>query len=214
LFPKTIKMISMLPKKLSGTSLIEILITLVMLMAISASSYLTAKTLFQKARDAKRKSDLEKIKLALYDYFFDVGCFPENLPGCGEKLVKNSHIYLDNFPCDYQKIPYIYDAEENSCRRWFKIFTNLENTKDSAIDKLGCRLGCGPNCAYNYGLASSNISVREGCVVLYACTPSGNCAEFEDPQASQCPKVYENSPSCNNECSSRQNRCHDERGKK
>jgi type II secretory pathway pseudopilin PulG len=201
-------------KKLRGTSLIEILITLVVFAAISASSYLTAKTLFQKARDSKRKADLEKIKLALYDYFFDTNCFPESLPNCGEKLTQNNHTYLDNFPCDYQEIPFVYQTENEDCRRWFKVFTNLENTKDPAIDKLGCRLGCGPNCAYNYGLGSSNILIREGCVVTYACTPSGNCAEFEDPQASQCPKIYENNPSCNGGCSTRANRCHDERGKK
>jgi len=90
----------------------------------------------------------------------------------------------------------------------------LENLQDGGIDKVGCQNGCGPECQYNYGLSSSNILVNEGCVVTYSCSPGGRCIEYEDPAISECPQIFINDSSCQNACSDRANRCHDERGKK
>lgn len=167
-----------------------------------------------KARDSRRKLNLERIKTALYDYYFDSDCFPKTLPACGGNLGFTNGSYLGNFPCDPKSMSYGYQTEDKECSQWFKILTNLENLEDSGIDKVGCRNGCGPNCEYNYGLSSTNIKVNQGCVKYYACTPSGYCQEFTDPEASQCPRVFENNSTCNNICDQRENRCHDERGKK
>ncbi len=168
----------------------------------------------KKARDGKRKAELEKIKTALYDYFFDAGCFPGDLPECGEKLELGNMIYLPNFPCDPKRSGYGYQTEDDDCSQWFKVLANLENFQDSGIEKAGCQSGCGSDCEYNYGVSSSNIRINDGCVVYYACTPSGECAEFEDPFISECPRIFENDPTCEEACDEKENRCHDQRGKR
>lgn len=205
-------------KRFKGLTLIELLVALAIVVLI-ISSFFVGLTQIQKARDAKRKADLEKIKTALYDYYFDSSCFPEELPGCGDIFGSGSAAYLNEFPCDPKGGSYGYQIEEKECSQWFKILTNLENIKDPGIDKVGCRNGCGPECEYNYGLASTNIQVYEGCVAYYACPPGGGkegeCAEFEDPWISQCPRIFENDPTCGGiDCSLKANKCHDDRGKK
>lgn len=51
---------------------------------------------------------------------------------------------------------------------------------------------------------------------MYACAPPtpGRCIEYADPGASNCPIIYYNDPTCQNECNRPQNQCRDERGKK
>jgi hypothetical protein len=92
----------------------------------------------------------------------------------------------------------------------------LENTQDPDIDKVGCRnYGCGPECQYNYGLASTNIMVNMGCTPYYACAPGGECADFEDPLISGCPEIFPEDPDCGGvNCNKKEYRCHDSRGKK
>lgn len=52
---------------------------------------------------------------------------------------------------------------------------------------------------------------------LYVCAPgggqSGSCEVYADPERSECPKVYTNNPTCNNECSDPHNRCKNSSGK-
>lgn len=215
-----------------GITLIEVLVVLVILSLLIFGSYFAVFTYFKRARDAKRKRDLEIIKIALYDYSFDDNCFPKTLPACGTDFGVGSQVYLDNFPCDYKDKAYTYQTDGSDCSQWFKILTNLEDTKDKNIDKIGCRSGCGQECNYNYGLSSPNVRLNENCPiitptiaptapvtpvvppVLYACTPSGRCEEFIDPVLSRCPIVFENDPTCEDLCGDHDNRCHDERGKK
>lgn len=202
-------------KSLKGITLIELLVALAII-AVLISTFFVGITQIQKARDARRKADLEKIKTVLYDYYFDSNCFPKNLPNCGEDFGSGMAAYLNDFPCDPKGESYGYQVEDEECSQWFKILAHLENTKDPDIDKVGCRQGCGlPGCNYNYGLASTNIQVYEGCVAYYACTPGGECIEFEDPFISRCPQVFINDPDCSGvNCDAKANRCHDDRGKK
>lgn len=200
------------PKR-SGFAVIELLVVMAVIAGLTTFASIAAAGQLRKARDARRKADLSKIKIALYDYFFDQNCFPDSLPGCNAKLAVGERTYLTGFPCDPQGQPYAYQTDEAGCKQWFKALTNLENTKDPDIDRVGCRAGCGPDCRYNYGVASTNIAVSDGCAVYYACTPNGECAVFDDPAASQCPAVFKNDPACNNVCSNRDSRCHDNRGR-
>lgn len=197
-----------------GFTLFELLIIITLLGVLAFFVSIIVPNQIKKARDARRKADLEKIKIVLYDYFFDNDCFPKALPNCQEDLKSDDKVYLNNFSCDPKGVNYAYQVEGASCSQWFKILTNLENLQDSGIDKVGCRSGCGPGCKYNYGLSSTNIRLNDGCIAYYACTPSGSCVEFEDPVASRCPRVFENDSTCQNTCSEKGNRCHDERGKK
>lgn len=204
-------------KNPSGFTIIELLIFITILALLFLVSALFAPTYLKKARDAKRKADLEKIKVTLYDYYFDENCFPKTLPGCNEGLSVDGTVYFNNFPCDPKGNGYGYQVEEEDCSQWFKILANLENIQDTDIDKVGCRHGCGLQCEYNYGLSSTNIRLNSGCVVYYACSPSRQCIEYEDPWKSDCPKVFENDPTCNdNICEGGTKKdilCHDESGK-
>ncbi len=208
-----IQLVTKLTLSQRGLTLFEILIAVILIMMLALASYLGFNVSLAKGRDSVRKADLEKIKGALYDYFMDTNCFPEQLPECGGELKSGNVIYYDNFPCGPNGESYFYQTDEGDCNDWFKVLTKLENKRDTSIKKSGCNYGCGPDCDYNYGVSSSNIRVNEGCVTFYACTPSGQCEAFEDPQASQCPQVFENEPDCRNLCDDRTYRCHDERGK-
>lgn len=221
-----------LKKFYRGFTLIEMLIVLVILSLLMTGFMMVISTQLKKARDGRRKVDLELIKTVLYEYSFDNGCFPQNLPSCGQSLGSGENIYLKNFPCDPKNGMYFYQTEEVDCPGWFKVFAQLENTKDSGIDKVGCLNGCGPDCEYNYGVKSTNVLLGENCPIIvptaapsmtisptvppriFACTPSGNCLEFIDPVLSRCPITFENDPTCLNLCKIKDNRCHDERGKK
>ena len=201
-------------KHLKGFSLFEILIIVVIASLLFFFSAVSINGQLKKARDSKRKVDLEKVKVSLYDYFFDAGCFPSSLPDCGEGLTIRNTNYLERFPCDSQSGAYGYQVQNDDCPQWFKVLANLENENDSGIVKTGCQYGCGLECDYNYGISSSNMRTNDGCVTYYACTPSRECAEYEDPYISQCPVVFENDPSCNDACEDKDNRCHDSRGKR
>jgi len=199
--------------------MIELLVVITVLGLLFILVAVNAPPQLKKARDAHRKADLQLIKVALYDYYFDYDCFPQELPKCGEDFGLEGEPYLKNFPCDPKGIGYGYEVEDEECSQWFKILTNLENIQDSGIDKVGCRNGCGPECKYNYGLASTNIRVNKDCVLYYACAPGsgaeGGCVEFEDPLISQCPQVFENDSACGGvDCSAKANKCHDSRGKR
>ena len=183
--------------------LFELLIVIVVLSILGMSSYFVVGSKIARGRDARRKSDLDRMKIAMYDYMFDNECFPEQLPDCGQPFEGGGNIYLPSMPCDMQGNPYVYVRQNNDCPIWFRIFTRLEIEDDSSIETSGCNWGCGPECAYNYGVTSTNTKANIGCVSYYVCPPGGGnkdapntCEIFEDPIRSNCPRVWENDPTC------------------
>ncbi len=189
--------------KQRGLSLVELLVVITLLGLVVFFSTMFSSKYVVRARDAKRKADLEEIKVLMYDHYFDHEGFPEDLPGCGE------------VPCERDGSSYGYQVESSEDRQWFKVFTNLENIDDRLIDEVGCRGGCGDECKYNYGVASTNVRVNSGCVSYYVCARGGECTEFEDPDISRCPVVVENDLNCGGvDCSESDNQCHDNRGKR
>lgn len=202
-----------------GLTIIEVLVVVVLLALLVLTAFITVPTQLKKARDARRKADFQKIKTALYDYFFDNDCFPKRTkfpPDCGEDFGANGEVYLKDFPCDPSGEPYVY-ASKGGCSQWFRLFTNLEITTDSIIDKIHCRQGCGPSktvCFYNYGVASTNTQIYQNCSFAYVCNPGGNCEGFEDPWMSDCPVIYPDD-GCSGECNKDRtdNRCQNDSGK-
>lgn len=198
-----------------GFTLIEVLIVIVLIGVIVLTSVIGFKQQKIKAFDAKRKSDIEEIRVALHDFYIDNSCFPKELPACGNSLDSGKGAHMRLIPCDPDGKDYVYQVPEDECPQTFKVLTNIKIDRDISIDKVGCRNGCGRECNYNYGVSSSNIRIYEDCVTEYACTPSGECAAFEDPELSRCPVTFENDPTCGNySCNKRTNKCHDERGKR
>lgn len=186
---------------------------------MAISSFLFVPALIVKARDSKTKANLYKTYLALEDYYDSYESFPETLPDCGSPLVKDNNTFLSNVPCDpFDGSDYLYQSNTNESNgKWFKLYTKLRNLDDPIIVLTGCSNGCGPDCEYNYGIASSNIHIDKCHIPIYACSPGGNndghCDEYDDPEGSECPKTYINDPTCKGECSERENRCKNASGK-
>lgn len=206
-------------KRRKGFTIIELLVVIGLLALLAITAFIAVPTQLKKARDARRKSDFQRIKTALYDYYFDHDCFPRHNdfpPDCEEDFGVNGEVYLKDFPCDPNGEPYIYTSK-GGCSQWFRLFTNLEITTDPIIDKIHCRQLCGPSrntCFYNYGVASTNTYVYRNCSFAYVCNPGGNCQGFEDPWRSECPVIY-GSDNCSDECSKERadNRCQNDSGK-
>lgn len=205
-----------------GFTIIELLVVLGLLALLAITAFIAVPTQLKKARDARRKSDFQRIKTALYDYYFDNDCFPKrnDFPECGGDFGTNGEVYLNDFPCDPSDEPYVY-ASKGGCSQWFRLFTNLEVTTDPIIDKIHCRQGCGPdrnNCFYNYGVASTNTQIYRNCGDAYVCAPGGgeegSCERFEDPWRSECPVIFGSDSSCDDgACSDEANRCENSSGK-
>lgn len=219
-----------------GFTLIEILIVLAIigvLLLVTSQIYVSHQ--LKKARDTTRKIDFRTVSNNFEEYYESKGCYPQSLPTCHSQLTLGNLKFVSNMPCDpLLKNAYVYETDGTSCSQWFRLYTNLENNQDKIIDEVGCRNGCGPSCQYNYGVASSNMGLYKcpgiptevptlppisatPTPIQYVCAPgggqTGSCEAYDDPARSECPKVYPDDPTCNNECSTPQNRCKDSSGK-
>jgi len=173
-----------------------------MLMILSVMAW---QNRINQARDAQRKSDLEKISIAFENYYNDNGCFPDEdiLQICrGDSL----NPYLSSIPCDpTHDLPYCYIHDpDDTCGQTYKVLAPLKSTTDPIIEKLFCHgdLYCGyePNCealisppaisdysCLNYGVTSTNIQ-------LY----NPDASPMPDPSSSPLPSPSGDIYACDN----------------
>jgi general secretion pathway protein G len=87
--------------------MIELLIVIAIIASLAVIFLLMARTQISRARDADRKADLNRIKIAFEDYYNDNGCYPPAtiLDNCGGPELRP---YLDKVPCDPDGNPYLY----------------------------------------------------------------------------------------------------------
>lgn len=142
-------------KKKTGFTMIEVLVVVTILAIATTTGIVTMQGTQLNSRDARRKSDLEKIKVALEDYYNDNQCYPAagSLDVCGDS---NLDPYLKEIPCDPRtKNAYGYLPEPDACKG-YRVYAGLENTDDEAITNLGCggADGCGYGTGFNYGISS------------------------------------------------------------
>jgi len=129
--------------------------------------YANIKGALEKARDSKRKQDLNKLVRTLEEYYNDFLYFPEPNLDKGTisdvdwgKPYTQYNITLPKDPLSpSQDYYYLSDAYNQS---YFVIYAKLENKDDGDIILTGCKDGCGPNLAYNYAVHSSNVQMIEG----------------------------------------------------
>lgn len=159
-------------RKKSGFTLIELLIVITILAILVILAIWSITTNLAKARDGKRKSDLDRIKIAMEDYYVDKSEYPpvNLLSDCGGEGLKP---YLSSIPCDPKTtLPYCYIYDSVSpVGQDFRVLASFENIYDDSISKLGCD-NPGVYCGYetecqtlvgytkfDYGISSSNISI-------------------------------------------------------
>lgn len=159
--------------KKRGFTLIEILIAFSILVLLAIIGFIAWQNQTAKARDARRKADLQRLTTAFEDYYGDAETYPPAgiLTDCGAADHDQLKPYLDQpIPCDpLTHTPYCYVYDSNPpIGQEFRILAALENDLDSDIGRLGCGgpdfCGYDPECAafgsgFNYGFSSTNIAV-------------------------------------------------------
>ncbi len=155
-------------------TLIELLVVIAILAILLIMGFGSWRNQIDKARDADRKTDLQRLKTAFEDYFNDYECYPPItiLSGPSDGLKP----YLDQIPLDpVTKLPYF--IEHTSCVS-YRILTTLDNDSDPVINSLNCQPNCGYSPADNYGIASSNLPVSSNPVAAPSPSPSPAIIEY------------------------------------
>lgn len=104
--------------------------------------------------------------------------------------------WLTPWPCDPNGSAYQILIDSQSCPKWFKVLTKLENKNDKDI-RLDLGIDAG-EIGYNYGVSSGNISFggypgdnNPDCLVnnpqvCWYINPSGNCNTIEGCNGNNC----------------------------
>lgn len=184
-------------KKNSGFTLVELMIVAVIMIILSLAMIngLDPISLANKARDARRKKDIGRIKVAFEEYLSDRGCYPTQ--DLVEGLDCNSNEFapwLSSWPCDPTGVNYRIMVNAGGCPKWFKVLTNLENKKDKDIPSgwyeapVGTILYLGDGTVgrseVNYGGSSTNVRWDEETVADYCYAHTGQC--YTSPGAGSC----------------------------
>jgi prepilin-type N-terminal cleavage/methylation domain-containing protein len=150
-------------KGMSITELLIVITIIAVLMVVFIAAF-KPWTQQAKARDSRRKSDLQKLKNPLEDYYNDNNCYPPDL----QTLADEDYIGEEPKDPDTGEL-YEYYRQDDDCDRYW-IYVKLEWQQDSEIVEVGCDAGCGPEgdaqtdpaleCAFNYGVSSPGESLE------------------------------------------------------
>lgn len=148
-------------KNLRGFTLLELMISIVILGVLAAMISGNFITSLKKGRDAKRKADLEQIQKAVEMYYEDTKLFPASISFGGQLCHPDgctTKIYMQKIPDDpSSNINYQYCVDASNSK--YQLYTKLENAEDlkiiTPLKQTNCTDDC-PDC--NYGIASVDIS--------------------------------------------------------
>ncbi len=149
-----------------GFTLIELLIVIAIIGILSSLLFVNFSGARERARDAKRKTDLQQIKSALQLYYNDFGKFPlsgtgNTIAGCGATADQicswssgttagsqfaagnPSNIYMGLLPGDPQSPTQQYTYATDPTVD-YKMTTTLENASDTDSAKSQTRCGIAP----------------------------------------------------------------------
>ena len=136
-----------------GFTLVEIIIVMTIIAVLAVITIAFYRTQIFKANDAKRMSDLNRIKIAVEEYEKDHNCYPPPqlvtcIPGTGLQP------YLGTIPCDpVTHASYYYEYENSVCPSWYRIYAKLDYSSGTAAMPW-----CGGpnNNSFNYYVESPN----------------------------------------------------------
>jgi prepilin-type N-terminal cleavage/methylation domain-containing protein len=208
----------------SGFTLAEILIVIAILgiVFVAMMAFFNPKRQIDKAIDNRRKTDLNKLKTFLEDWYNDHGCYPKPSEICYDNAANDNPCSLcgkessspklsDNFPlpCDpsHPAKDYLYYVDTVTCPQWYHIYAKFQ-ANSSRLDPesitLGCYYGgCGiaPDYGYDYAVYSSNTmlshSNKFSCYDGAVCKICGTAVNCE--ASAGCPyknKIYVSSTVC------------------
>lgn len=205
-------------------TLIELLVgfAIIAIMIVISVATLNSIGLTNKGRDAQRKKDLNRIKIAFEEYYNDKSDFPtgdllddlNNKSNCGTGIFMP---YLNTWPCDPNGQPYLIGVETGLNK--YKVVTNLENKADRDIpanwyssDQTVLNKSVNE---VNYGVSSSNILwynpiTKEeyesvGCdTSTCVSTKYGNCTHNSECSGDLCYFFNTSGRQCNGVCATSQ----------
>jgi prepilin-type N-terminal cleavage/methylation domain-containing protein len=138
--------------KKHGFTLIELIVVMAIIAILAILSIsLLGRGVFERARDGRRKSDLESIRGALEIYKADAKEYPDSpLPGCGVALTYTMpsgtvNTYITKMPCDPSDdtVPYSYIVETVETFNYkYTLGTMVERPEVGDNDECG-GLSCG-----------------------------------------------------------------------
>lgn len=126
---------------------------MVVLAIVTVGLIMTINPILQvnKGKDARRKKDLARIKVAFEEYYNDKMCYPRQ--DFIDGLDCNSRDfapYLNTWPCDPDGVKYqIFIDDENQCPRYYRVYGKLQWKDD--VQALNC----------DYGVSSSNVDWKD-----------------------------------------------------
>jgi len=146
--------------KNKGVTLIELMVVMLILaiLMVAMTAALNPANLINKGKDATRKKDLKRIKIAFEEYYNDKGCYPSqamidelNSAPCG-----STGLYqLNPWPCEPGGGRYRVLVEEPSdCPDWFAALTTLRAASDKDMIKVEGK-------KYNYCVSSTNVACMD-----------------------------------------------------
>jgi len=185
-------------KKNKGVTLIELLIVVLFLSsaALIIMLMLNPKRYIGRATDAKKISQLDRLKKALEEFYNDHQCYPKPQEICygnattspcyicgKEPTSPNFSPYMQPLICDpsHPTKKIMYKVDNLDCPKWFKVFIDFEDDTNPNNLATGCgNGGCGnnPNYGYDYAVTSPNANLvsRDDITVSFFCyTTTDSC---------------------------------------
>ena len=185
----------MAKKYFSGFTLVELMIVIAIIAIMAALFIMFLPGQISKGNDARRKADINRIKIAVEEYEKDHNCYPQSV-SC--KSPSTLRPYLNQIPCDpttHEPYGYDYGPVVGSCPEWYRLYAYLDNSQDpQIIFKIG------PGGAYNYYSGSPNAPTPESNSGYWGCI-NGECSPLQVDSSGHpyCKNAY-TSNNCNSNC--------------
>lgn len=144
--------------KRRGFTILELLVVMTIIGILAAIGLASYGGVQQKARDARRKSDLENVARALEMFRSDSPDreYPDGPLLWGGELAVNGQIYMAELPTDV-RFGYVYEAVSDGTRNVsYRLYGRLENLEDSDVAWDSFSSGVGKYAGVNCGTRGCN----------------------------------------------------------